>query len=104
MGSVEGMAGGFWELAERGSWESEERLQNNEREGDGMNVTVGTCSLCGGRVVLPREWMGMTPAVPTCKSCGAVKKQPWGETIEMERPRRDYEWKPEVGCKCVKTP
>lgn len=37
-----------------------------------MNATVGTCSLCGGRVSVPSPWMGTIPPVPTCDSCGAT--------------------------------
>lgn len=48
-----------------------------------MDHTVGTCSICGGRVTLPDFWMGMQPPIPTCTSCGAVKKQPHGAIIEM---------------------
>lgn len=50
--------------------------------------TIGTCSLCGGRVSVPRMWMGIYPPIPTCDSCGATKKHPHGGTVEMEKPRR----------------
>lgn len=52
----------------------------------GMQV-IGTCSLCGGRVVMPTLWSGINPPVPSCTSCGATKKQPNGPIIEMENPR-----------------
>lgn len=54
-----------------------------------MDCTVGTCSNCGGRVILPEIWMGVIPPVPTCRSCGATHKQPYGPVIEMERPDPD---------------
>lgn len=49
-----------------------------------MNQTVGTCGECGGRVSVPRVWMGLVPPIPTCESCGATKKQPHGPKIEMD--------------------
>lgn len=57
-----------------------------------MNDTVGTCSLCGGRVSVPRNWMATTPPIPTCESCGATKKQPHGDVVEMNPlPRKIHE-------------
>lgn len=53
-----------------------------------MNITIGTCGNCGGRVSVPRAWMGIHPPVPRCESCGARIKNPWGEAIPMERPSR----------------
>lgn len=52
-----------------------------------MDRTVGTCSICGGRVTLPEVWMGVVPPIPRCASCGATKKQPHGPVIDMERPK-----------------
>jgi hypothetical protein len=53
-----------------------------------MDEVLGTCSVCGGAVTVPRAWMGMLPPIPQCRSCGATKKQPNGPVIEMEpRPR-----------------
>lgn len=49
--------------------------------------TVGTCSLCGGRVSVPRRWAGVTPPIPTCESCGATPRHPHGPVIEMRWPR-----------------
>ena len=51
-----------------------------------MNSCIGTCSLCGGRVVVPEVWMSVEPTVPECESCGATKRE-HGPVIEME-PRR----------------
>lgn len=53
-----------------------------------MNITIGTCSLCGGRVTVPKVWASVVPAIPTCESCGATKKQPHGSVVEMERPMK----------------
>lgn len=44
---------------------------------------VGTCSNCGGHVVLPALWLGVTPPVPTCWSCGATAAQPHLPVIPM---------------------
>ena len=46
--------------------------------------TVGTCSRCGGPVMVPAVWLGVVPPVPTCARCGSTAKQPYGKTIEME--------------------
>jgi len=35
-------------------------------------TTIGTCSICGGRVSVPTAWMAIIPPTPTCRSCGAV--------------------------------
>lgn len=48
--------------------------------------TVGTCSICGGRVSVPDHWMGIYPPVPSCDSCGAHMKQPHGPVVPMEKP------------------
>lgn len=46
-------------------------------------ITVGTCSICGGRVSLPSVWFGVIPPVPTCDSCGAIKAD-HGPVITMK--------------------
>lgn len=51
-----------------------------------MDRTVGTCSLCKGRVTVPQNWLSVVPPIPTCESCSATAKQPYGGTIEMEKP------------------
>lgn len=48
--------------------------------------TIGTCSICGGRVSIPAY---TTNPVPRCEKCGATAKQPYGPTVEMERPKVD---------------
>jgi len=48
-----------------------------------MNEVIGKCSKCGGRVVVPREWMGTQPPIPVCRSCGAKKKSNL-PIVEME--------------------
>lgn len=53
-----------------------------------MDRTVGTCSVCSGRVTLPEAWYATIPPVPTCQSCGATKAQPNGPVIKME-PKRE---------------
>lgn len=37
-----------------------------------MTTSVGTCSLCGGRVSVPTVYHSIIPPVPQCESCGAV--------------------------------
>ncbi len=36
------------------------------------DIVRGSCSRCGGRVTLPRNWMGINPPVATCVACGAA--------------------------------
>ena len=55
-------------------------------------MTVGTCSICGGAVMVPDVWHGMTPPVPTCSSCGAIPREPHGPEIPMQ-PRKTQDWK-----------
>jgi hypothetical protein len=48
-----------------------------------VNV-IGTCSLCGGRVVVPVVVMSGFPVEPWCSSCGAVKREPiHGPILDM---------------------
>lgn len=37
-----------------------------------MNITVGKCSVCGGRVTTSREWMGVNEQEPRCESCNRL--------------------------------
>jgi len=53
-----------------------------------MRKSIGSCSLCGGRVYVPEHWMGVNPPVPTCEQCGAQAK-PFGPVIEMEPKKTD---------------
>jgi len=48
-------------------------------------MILGTCSICGGPVTIPKFWNSQIPPVPSCNNCGATKKQPhYGAKIEME--------------------
>lgn len=51
-----------------------------------MNKTIGTCSICGGRVTEPTVWHGVIPPTPTCESCGAVAAA-HGPVIPMQPQR-----------------
>lgn len=53
-----------------------------------MDRTIGTCSECGGAVMVPEVWLGVYPPIPTCRNCGAKAKQPHGPVIPME-PNKD---------------
>ena len=46
-----------------------------------MEPVIGTCSECGGPVVLPSM---MVHPVPTCQKCGATKREPYGPVIPMK--------------------
>ena len=48
-----------------------------------MQMTVGTCSICGGEVRVPSVWMGVVPPTPTCSKCGATAAQ-HGPVIPMQ--------------------
>lgn len=57
---------------------------------DFMSVQIlGTCSICGGRVVVPTIWWGVVPPEPTCERCNAKAKD-HGPVIEMT-PRYRYQ-------------
>ncbi len=47
-------------------------------------TTVGSCSICGGRVSVPLVWWGVVPPIPQCDSCGAVEASPHGPVIQMQ--------------------
>lgn len=36
-----------------------------------MNI-VGTCSICGGRVMVPTVYHSVVPPIPSCESCKAI--------------------------------
>lgn len=38
----------------------------------GCDMIVGTCSACGGTMVVPDVWGGITPPTPRCSNCGGV--------------------------------
>lgn len=46
--------------------------------------TIGTCSICGGPVIVPDIWLGIVPPDPECGSCGAVKRESHGPVIDMQ--------------------
>ena len=48
-----------------------------------MYVTVGTCSICRGRVEVPEAWGSIIPPVPECVNCGARKAPDYGPIITM---------------------
>lgn len=50
-------------------------------------MTIGTCSICGGRVCTPDVWYGVIPPVPTCDQCGATKRD-HGPIIDMKPSER----------------
>lgn len=49
-----------------------------------MSTIHGTCSLCGGAVTTPNNWLGINPPIPTCSSCNAIPREPYGKVIDME--------------------
>lgn len=55
-----------------------------------MSNVLGTCSICGGPVMVPEFWGGSIPPTPTCQKCGATKAQPHGPVIPMDRNDREY--------------
>lgn len=48
-----------------------------------MNQTIGTCSICGGRVTVPSIWLAVIPPTPTCENCGATAAPNNGPVIPM---------------------
>ncbi len=55
-----------------------------------MSETIGTCSLCGGRVTRP----GAVGTL-TCQQCGATAENSYGPLIPMKQP--DIEWSAGLG-------
>lgn len=47
---------------------------------------LGSCSICGGSVIIPHIWYGVIPPIPTCISCGATQKNKL-PVIDMEKKR-----------------
>lgn len=45
---------------------------------------IGTCSLCGGPVVVPDVFYSVLPPIPRCRDCGARMKRSYGRVILME--------------------
>ena len=52
----------------------------------GDDLVMGTCSICGGAVTVPKIWMGVVPPTPTCARCGAYAAPPTLPVIPMYRP------------------
>ncbi len=48
-------------------------------------VTLGLCSLCGGRVVVEQYWAGTQPNKPRCTRCGAQGDAEEQYIIKMHR-------------------
>ncbi len=49
---------------------------------------VGTCSLCGGCVSVPKLFWSVISPTPTCESCGATAKPNHGPIIPMSPPTK----------------
>lgn len=45
-----------------------------------METPIGTCSECGGPVIMPAMMVNPTPY---CRDCGAIARQPYGPVIPM---------------------
>ena len=48
-------------------------------------ITIGTCSLCSGPVMMPESWSGSEAPTARCGRCFAVPINPFGPRIEMKR-------------------
>lgn len=48
-----------------------------------MEPAIGTCSECGGPVIVPSM---MVNPVPHCQRCGATAAKPHGPVIPMTKP------------------
>lgn len=48
-----------------------------------MDIILGKCSICGGRVTVPEIYWSTVPPTPKCKKCGAVATQNYGPVIPM---------------------
>ena len=53
-----------------------------------MYRVIGTCSQCGGKVVIPDVWGGIIPPTPTCQCCHATLEQPVITTTQAKPPER----------------
>lgn len=52
-------------------------------------TTIGTCSICGGRVSVPTIYFSVVPPTPTCENCGATAL-PSGPVIPMRGRSFDF--------------
>lgn len=59
-----------------------------------MDNRIGTCSICGGAVVVPNM---MVNPVPYCQQCGATVKNPHGPVVQMEPRKSRVEGGPRHG-------
>lgn len=50
-----------------------------------MSIPIGTCSNCGGPVVVPSM---MINPVRHCERCGATARHPYGPVIDMVPPKK----------------
>jgi hypothetical protein len=46
-------------------------------------VVIGSCSICGGPVLVTEMWGSVIPDIPTCANCGAQKADNHGPVIPM---------------------
>ena len=46
-------------------------------------IIIGSCSICGGPVLVHESWFCAIPDVPTCAKCGATKADSHGPVIPM---------------------
>lgn len=54
-----------------------------------MDTIIGTCSVCGGPVGMPRAFWSIRAPVPMCLNCGAEPVNRFGPVIPMA-PRRPF--------------
>jgi hypothetical protein len=44
---------------------------------------LGSCSICGGPVVVPTAYWSVIAPIPECASCGAIKADTHGPVVPM---------------------
>ena len=57
---------------------------------DDNMIIVGSCSLCGGEVVVPRFIWSVIEPIPTCRKCGATEAKKKLPVIDMEPSPQKY--------------
>lgn len=60
-------------------------------DGNSSSIIVGTCSLCGGAVIVPRvitvNHTDSRASTRTCSSCGAHEEvNKYGPVVQMRKP------------------
>lgn len=55
---------------------------------------IGTCSICGGPVVVPTVWYSTEHPTPQCKRCFAYKDDDFGPVIKMKWPNGPFSVEP----------